>query len=222
MSSKTNTLTQERLQYLLSYDRETGIFRWRINRGRMAKAGDIAGSQGNDCYVRIRVDGKDYAAHRLAWLYMTGEWPAATIDHENINRADNRWRNLREATNAQNGTNRHKQANNTSGFKGVYVDKTSNKFCAKIKINGGESTSELSIAPRMRRSHMMPPRGCTTVISRKPISRHEKARLGLSAPSRAFLLPAIKPRSKRKIARFASARKSYPREYPPARPEMPG
>jgi hypothetical protein len=71
-----------------------------------ARAGDVAGGANNgDRYRRIRVDNQLYQAHRLAWLYMTGEWPSNGIDHINGHRADNRWANLREATQSQNMAN---------------------------------------------------------------------------------------------------------------------
>lgn len=67
----------------------------------------------------ISVDNHVYAAHRLAWLYMTGRWPDRHIDHKNLVRDDNRFENLREATPNENMHNRGVQKNNRSGFKGV-------------------------------------------------------------------------------------------------------
>ena len=63
---------------------------------------------------------EQYSAHRLARLYQTGWWPPAHIDHVNLDKADNRWSNLRAATRSLNGANRFRQANNSSGFKGVH------------------------------------------------------------------------------------------------------
>ena len=57
--------------------------------------------------MRINVDGKPYPAHRLAYLYMTGEWPQSPhIDHADLNPFNNRWANIIEASVSQNAANR--------------------------------------------------------------------------------------------------------------------
>ena len=66
---------------------------------------------------------------------MTGVRPSADLDHENTDSEDNRWNNLRLATDSQNLANRGKQKNNTSGYKGVYWQKTMRKWCAEILVN---------------------------------------------------------------------------------------
>jgi hypothetical protein len=79
---------------------------------------------------------KNYSAHRLAWLYVYGEWPSDQIDHINRNRSDNRIANLRIATPTQNQANRSVCKRNTTGFKGVTVDPRTGRFRAKIRVNG--------------------------------------------------------------------------------------
>src|ERR1035437_5724966 len=96
------TLTQEKLKELLHYDPETGLFTWKNTRHNAVKIGAIAGYWRKDGYVGIYVLGHHYLAHRIAWLYMTCEWPEFEIDHENRKYSDNRWKNLREATHLQN------------------------------------------------------------------------------------------------------------------------
>jgi hypothetical protein len=118
-----DSLTQERLKYLIEYNPETGIFVWRQKRSPKTLPGDIAGSRSNG-YVVIIVDGYKYPAHRLAWLYMTGSWPAIWIDHKDTVRHNNKWDNLREATPAQNRHNSVVSTRNKSGVKGV-------SFCAR-------------------------------------------------------------------------------------------
>lgn len=87
-------------------------------------------------YLRIQMFGYQYYAHRLAWLYMTNEWPKGQIDHINNNGSDNRWCNLRVVTSQQNKLNRPKQSNNKSGWKGVHWHKAMKKWEVEIKSNG--------------------------------------------------------------------------------------
>ncbi len=124
-------VTADRLRELLSYDPSTGLFTWLLSTGNRAPVGAVAGSVGKG-YVDIRIDQRLYKAHRLAWLYMTGEWPEQQIDHRDLNRANNRWDNLRVATNSQNHANTRAQSNNRSGFKGVSWSKAANKWMAQI------------------------------------------------------------------------------------------
>lgn len=99
-------LTPERLRCLLSYDQGTGLFTWLIDRGNGACAGQRAGTvDRNSGYVLVQIDGRQYRAHRLAWLYVHGRWPRPLIDHIDRNRANNRISNLREATSAINNSN---------------------------------------------------------------------------------------------------------------------
>lgn len=111
-------MTRDLLKKLLGYDQETGVFTWRP-RPRV-RAGKIAGHQRIDGYIEIRVNRELHLAHRLAWLYMTGEFPKEHTDHINGKRDDNRFANLREATNSLNMQNQKKATKrNASGFLGV-------------------------------------------------------------------------------------------------------
>lgn len=128
-------LSAEYVRRLLDYDPKTGIFRWKERRGDTANAGTIAGNVADNGYVQIYIDGKNYRAHRLAWLCVTGAWPAHQVDHHNMIRSDNRWKNLRAATNGENLCNRLAPKNNTSGFKGVSFNKRNNKWRAYINFD---------------------------------------------------------------------------------------
>src|SRR6266849_5465532 len=112
-------LTQERLKYLLLYEPDCGEWYWISSPSPSVRIGQEAGHRREDGYLRISVDGTLYYAGPLAWLYMTGEWPKEQIDHENQNRHDYRWSNLREATWGQNMANRSLPFNNTTGYRGI-------------------------------------------------------------------------------------------------------
>ena|SRR3990167_376480 len=112
-------LTHERLVEVLNYDPMTGLFSWRKRLAQIVKVGAIAGSINGSGYRQIRIDGRVYKAHRLAWFYIHGEWPAHDMDHAAGRRQDNRLEKIRPATRSQNRANIGKHRNNTTGFKGV-------------------------------------------------------------------------------------------------------
>jgi len=125
------------LHDVLRYDPKTGKFFWLESRGRVAE-GDEAGTPDKDGYIQIRIDGTIYKAHRLAWYFMTDEWlpPGQGLDHRNVKPADNRWRNLRKATQTQNRSNKmyNTSVNNTSGQRGVTWRKNRGKWQAFIHL----------------------------------------------------------------------------------------
>lgn len=128
-------LTAEKLRELLDYEPETGLFYWKVQR-RCVHAGREAGSGDGRGYRKIWVSQRSYSAHRLAWMYVHGEWPQGHIDHINGLRSDNRIANLRVCTNADNGQNRGINANNRSGFVGVSFHRQSHKWQAHINAQG--------------------------------------------------------------------------------------
>ena len=134
-TTPTNELTAEYLRSVLHYAQETGIFTWKVSTARRVKVGDIAGCPNGRGYLLISVCSRLYPAHRLAWLYMYGEWPKDQLDHINRNRSDNRIANLREATSKQNNQNAGKRSDNTSGHPGVSWHKRKSKWRASIKHN---------------------------------------------------------------------------------------
>ena len=127
-------VTEDRLRKLLRYDPCAGHFMRLTNRGTQ-RIGDIAGSINTSGHIQIKIDGRSYLAHRLAWLYMTGAWPLNEIDHIDANKENNRLENLREATKIQNGMNRRAYSNNQSGYKGVHWYKKNRKFGSHIRVN---------------------------------------------------------------------------------------
>ncbi|EHL80566.1 HNH endonuclease signature motif containing protein [Citrobacter portucalensis] len=129
------TIEQSLLKESVSYDEKTGIFRWIAKRQNVV-AGRIAGHKDSLGYIRITISGKNYLAHRLAWLYVHGYMPEKEIDHINRIRNDNRITNLREATSQLNSLNTGMYKNNTSGSKGIYFNKRAKKWQAQILIDG--------------------------------------------------------------------------------------
>ena len=130
------TLTREELAELLSYDPKTGVFRWRKNRPGGVKAGDEAGARFNS-YRWISIKGTKYLAHRLAFLFMTGKWPAKYVDHIDGEGLNNAWSNLREATPTENAQNIKKaNKNSETGLLGVSTASRGRGFQAQIRVNG--------------------------------------------------------------------------------------
>jgi hypothetical protein len=137
MSKRESTLTQERLKELLHYNRKTGVFTRLTDNGRGCHVGDIAGSHHRDGYIYIYVDGRNYAAHRLAWLYVRGRWPVGDLDHVHGQEVGNGIKNLREVPEQWNTQNeRHPRRNNKSGFLGVYTRYDRDGYHAQLRING--------------------------------------------------------------------------------------
>jgi hypothetical protein len=141
-------LTAEDIRQLLDYDPETGVFIWKERNGdpgfNKKYAGKPAGRRDRgSIYDAIHIGGNQsgarrYYCHVLAYLWMTGSWPADQIDHRNGDRWDNRWENLRPATRSENVRNRKIQKNNSNGLKGViYMPRNKNKkYTARIMVNG--------------------------------------------------------------------------------------
>lgn len=100
--------TAEQVRQWLRYDQDTGVLTWALNR-RNARAGTRAGSErGSSGYRVVSLGNCAYYEHRVAWLWMTGEWPKEQIDHINGDRFDNRWANIREVSQTVNQQNKRR------------------------------------------------------------------------------------------------------------------
>lgn len=131
-------ISQARLKQILHYDPESGVFTYLVKTSIRVRAGQVAGTRNNRSgYVTISIDYRRYYGHRLAWLYMTGEWPTEQVDHRNTIRSDNRWTNLRKATNQFNNENR-RRAHRDSATGVLGVARHGNKFKARIFVEGKE------------------------------------------------------------------------------------
>ncbi len=131
-----NDLSSARLRELLNYNPLTGEFRWAPSTNKRFR-GKPAGSINNHGYHRIQIDKREYVAHRLAWLFVHGEWPIEEIDHVNGDRKDNRLENLRQATRAENQRNSANWRRSSAGLRGV--QRVNKKYHAHIQCDGKQS-----------------------------------------------------------------------------------
>lgn len=116
-----NLISLNILKEYLKYDPKTGLWTWLKDNGKRGKAGEIAGCENNHGYVIITINGKRYSSNRLAWFYMTGEWPKELIDHKDTVKNNDKWENLREATRTENQRNRNVTSKSKSKIKGAYL-----------------------------------------------------------------------------------------------------
>lgn len=130
-----NRVSRERLISLLDYAPGSGLFFWKVDHGKRIKAGQVAGCKTGDGRILIGIDGKLYRAHRLAVLWMSGEWPNGIVDHKDHDQANNAWDNLRMGDHAFNQQNMIRaQKNNRTGFLGVTHQ--AGRWFAKIYARG--------------------------------------------------------------------------------------
>lgn len=129
-------LTLDRLKEVLSYDPETGVFKWLKPTSNRVRVGSEAGNDNGVGYLRISVDGRTYYAHRLAWMYLHGALPDQEIDHTDGNPKNNAASNLRHAAHAENSQNQKLRSTNTSGRHGVSWSKPHGKWAAYIMKDG--------------------------------------------------------------------------------------
>ena len=135
-------LTQSELKSFSSYDELTGKFtRTRKTSNNSKPVGCEIGrlhlyKSRKLAYKIFNYKGKQYQAHRAAWLYMTGDWPNKNIDHIDGDGTNNSWSNLREASNTENMRNCKLKANNKSGTPGVYWNKLQSVWHSQISNEG--------------------------------------------------------------------------------------
>lgn len=127
-------LTQEYLKQILHYNPETGDWTWLVALSDKTKIGQRAGYQVRGRW-RIGINGNKYSGSRLAVLYMEG-WIPEDVDHKNHNPSDDQWNNVRPCPHAKNMWNIRKHRDNSSGFKGVDLDKRRQKWRVRINVKG--------------------------------------------------------------------------------------
>jgi len=136
MKQYNTKVSREEVAALLAYDPQTGLFTHKVN-GHKRSAGAVTGRIDTKGYVRIRLLGYEFKAHRLAWLLTYGLWPTAEIDHINGIKSDNRICNLREANRFLNMQNqRVAKSDSLTGILGVTFHKRDGIFTARIRHEG--------------------------------------------------------------------------------------
>lgn len=126
-----NEIPMDVLRTMFALNAELGTLTWLSGDTK----GKPAGSKYSDGYMYVKHKNVRYLAHRIVWALHFGEWPAGCLDHANCVKSDNRISNLRIATTAENNRNKIRQANNTSGFKGVSFNKGTRRFNATISAD---------------------------------------------------------------------------------------
>ncbi len=144
--------SQEYLNALFDYNAGTGLLfrnhlsidemadQWGWSQKRVKKwntlySGTPAMNSSQCGYMRQMLDGKQHLVHRIIYKIMTGDDPDF-IDHENGQRSDNRWANLRNVSCGENSQNQKMYSHNKSGHTGVYWQRSASKWRAYIMVAG--------------------------------------------------------------------------------------
>jgi hypothetical protein len=132
----TSKLSVERLREVLDYNPQTGVFTWKVNLGRRARSGNVAGGVCSKGYLAIRLDGVLHKAHRLAMYFSDGA-PCVSehIDHIDRDKLNNRLCNLRKLSCSENLQNAKINSKNKSGAKGVNWSEANGKWQARITLH---------------------------------------------------------------------------------------
>lgn len=122
VTKTASELTVDALKSVLDYNSESGVFTWSANADlgtRSDRRGKVAGTVQFDGYIAIKVFGRRYYAHRLAWFYINGVWPSGQLDHRDRDRSHNAINNLRPASPSQNSANGRVRTHSVGQLKGV-------------------------------------------------------------------------------------------------------
>jgi hypothetical protein len=128
-------MNQSRLKELLDYDPDTGVFLWKNRASSNADKGSIAGYL-NHGYRYIGIGNKRYAAHRLAWMYVTGEFPKLQIDHIDGNKDNNSISNIRDCSQSDNAKNMRLRLDNKTGIPGIRWDSIKRSWLVRTYYDG--------------------------------------------------------------------------------------
>lgn len=131
---------------IIDYNPDTGKMYWRVAIGRRVKVGAEIG--GIDChgYRKVKIKGRTYLVHRLAWKLTYGVWPSNEIDHLDGNRLNNSLSNLRDVTKTMNQRNSRRRADNSSGIVGVSQIYHPTKYWMAQWFDGEKKSKWFSVA----------------------------------------------------------------------------
>jgi hypothetical protein len=136
-------VSYDRLREILTYIPDTGVWLWKdppprskVNKGDLAGCISRNTKHPDNCYRRIKIDGRMYKAAILAWFWTYGVWPSKDLDHANGDSLDDRINNLREATDSQNRANSRVPMHNTSGFMGINWNKRNKRWHVRVMKEG--------------------------------------------------------------------------------------
>ena len=152
--SRLETITHAELKAVLRYYPHSGRFWWLKAKAGRQRSKPVGSPKEVASYLQIMISGVSYLAHRLAWFYMTGEWPSDEVDHEDRNKQNTAWKNLRPATHKQNSENVAVRKHSKSQIKGVHYDRKRRTWQAYIDHEGKRRhlgrhpTSDLATAAR--------------------------------------------------------------------------
>jgi hypothetical protein len=153
-STEYKKLPPELLHELLDYEPDTGILTWKAREVHLFNATEKKSAEhsqrrwntmyaGKQALIALRAgypSGSIFdicvSAHRVIWAMQTGEWPETTVDHEDGDKKNNRWKNLRLADRSQQQHNRRNDSvRSKTGYIGV-IQGPRGRVRAKIGHNG--------------------------------------------------------------------------------------
>lgn len=137
--AKRTALTPKRVRELFDYNKSSGVLTWKLGKRAGKRAGFECDADMRDKSKkrrRVWIDRRQYYEHVLIWIWVKGRWPVREIDHEDTDATNNRWKNLRLATSAQNKHNSRTNSRNTTGFKWVRAHHRG-KYQATVQITLG-------------------------------------------------------------------------------------
>ena len=146
MSTPKNRVPIDFLKQNIFYDSVAEILIWKENhlkspqwnaRYSNKKVGFHKSDKGYH-YIKINYNGKRYiiAEHRVIWALSKNQWPEHTIDHIDNNKSNNKMKNLRSATVAENNKNKPSTKNSTSKYKGITWKSKENKWYVAVRVYG--------------------------------------------------------------------------------------